>query len=101
MVQGGKDLGTATGFFYQKNNETYFVTNRHVVIDEEKKIKPDALRIKLHTNAQDLTKNIERTIPLYDNGRQRWYVHKDYPKVPIDVAVIKIEPKLQEGTVIK
>jgi len=34
MIQGGKPVGTATGFFYLKNDVLYFVTNRHVVIDE-------------------------------------------------------------------
>ena len=47
MLIGGKDVGTATGFFYVKNETTYLVTNRHVVVDETKGLKPDALRLKL------------------------------------------------------
>jgi len=101
MVQGGKDLGTATGFFYQQNETAYFVTNRHVVIDESQGLKPDALRLRLHADSRDLTKNVDRTIPLYNGGTPRWHVHKDYPKVPIDIAVIEMEPKLLEGTIIK
>ena len=101
MLQGGKDIGTATGFFYLKNETTYFVTNRHVVADETKGLKPDALRLKLHTDARNVTKNVERTIPLYDNAKPKWHVHRDYPKVPIDIAVIEIEPKQLEGTIIK
>jgi hypothetical protein len=27
--------------------------------------------------------------------------HRNYPKVPIDIAVIEIEPKRLEGTIIK
>ncbi|HEU0048075.1 MAG TPA: hypothetical protein VFQ43_10780 [Nitrososphaera sp.] len=99
MLQEGKDVGTATGFFYLKNETTYFVTNRHVVVDETKGLKPDALRLKLHTDARNVTKNVEQTIHLYD--RPKWHVHRDYPKVPIDIAVIEIEPKQLEGPVIK
>ena len=100
MMQGGTGVGTATGFFYVKNNTTYLVTNRHVVIDEAKSHKPEALRLKLHTDARDLTKNVDRTIPLYNNGKARWHAHKDYPKVPVDVAVIEMERKQLEGTAI-
>lgn len=42
MVQGSQNVGSATGFFYVKNDVLYFITNRHVVIDETKDIKPDA-----------------------------------------------------------
>src|SRR5215471_10707320 len=101
MLIGGKDVGTATGFFYVKNETTYLVTNRHVVVDETKGLKPDALRLKLHTDARNVTKNVDRTIPLYDNGAPQWHVHRDYPKVPINIAVIEIEPKQLEGTLIK
>ena len=81
MIQNGNPVGTATGFFYAKNDAVYFVTNRHVVIDGPKGLKPDLLRIRLHTTLDDLTKNVERDIPLYKNGKATWHVHKDYPSV--------------------
>ena len=34
MLLGGQQVGTATGFFYAKSDSIYFVTNRHVIIDE-------------------------------------------------------------------
>ena len=101
MLQGDKSMGTATGFFYLKKDTTYLVTNRHVVVDETKGLKPDALGLKLHTDARNVAKNVERTIPLYENARPKWHVHRDYPKVPIDIAVIEIDPKHLEGTIIK
>ena len=101
MLQGGKDIGTATGFFYLKNKTTYFVTNRHVVVDETKGLKPDALRPKLHTDYGNASKNVDRTIPLYDNDRPKWHIHRDYPRIPIDIAVIEIKPKQLKGTLIK
>jgi S1-C subfamily serine protease len=98
MLQGGQEVGKATGFFYSKDNTTYFVTNRHVVINEEEGLKADALKLRLHAHAKDLTKNVDRIIPLYQGDRPRWHVHKDYSKVPIDIAVIEVEPKLLSGT---
>jgi S1-C subfamily serine protease len=83
------------------SNETiYLVTNRHVVVDETRGLKADALRIRLHTNSQDLTKNVDRELPLYQNGKQKWYVHKDYPKVPIDIAVIELsQEQIKDGQI--
>ena len=98
MLQGGKEVGTATGFFYSKDNTAYFVTNRHVVINEEEGHKADALRLRLHAHPKDLTKNVDRIIPLYHGDRPRWHVHKDYPKVRIDISVIEVESKLLSGT---
>ena len=44
QIQNGQPIGTATGFFYLKNDTVYLVTNRHVVLDEAKRIKPDIHR---------------------------------------------------------
>jgi S1-C subfamily serine protease len=101
MVQGGKAVGTATGFFYLKNDRIYFVTNRHVVLDETKGLKPDELVVRLHANPKDLTANVERRIPLYRGATPTWHVHKNYPRVPIDVAVIDLEKQVTDSVVIK
>ncbi|MBN4054505.1 trypsin-like peptidase domain-containing protein [Nitrospira defluvii] len=102
MIQSGKPVGTATGFFYEKNDSLYFVTNRHVVVDESKGVKPDILRVRLHTNPDDLTKNADRDVPLYDKGKAKWHVHKEYASKAIDIAVIEIDAKaLTSGTFIK
>jgi len=91
QIQNGQPVGTATGFFYGKNNIVYLVTNRHVVLDESKKIKPDILRIKLHTDPKDLTKNVDYDIPLYSKGNSRWHSHKDFGTNNIDIAIIEID----------
>ena len=102
MVQGGRDVGTATGFFYSKNDVLYFVTNRHVLHDEAKGLKPDALRVRLHADAKDLTKNVDRVLPLYRGSTAAWHVHKDYARTRVDVAVIELDAKtITGGTVIK
>jgi len=58
-----------------------------------KGLKPDLLRGRLHTDAKDLTKNIDRDIPLYSADRPRWHMHPNYAKSLIDIAVIELEQK--------
>ena len=102
QIQTGRPVGTATGFFYVKNDVVYFVTNRHVVLDEAKGIKPDLLRLKLHTDPNDLTKNADADIPLYSKGVAQWHVHKDFAAKGIDIAVIEIDQKkFKSGLLIK
>lgn len=94
QLNNGQPIGTATGFFYEKNNIVYFITNKHVVLDEEKGIKPDTLRIRLHANPQNLFQNVDFDIPLYKNGVARWHIHKDYGTKKIDIAVIELDQEL-------
>ena len=102
QFKGGTPIGTGTGFFYIKDNALYFVTNRHIVINEKKKIKPDTLRLKLHIDPNDLTKNQNYDIKLYSNGKPIWYEHKDYEKNEIDIAIIKLDIReMQKKYVIK
>jgi S1-C subfamily serine protease len=91
QIQNGQPIGTATGFFYTKNDTIYFVTNHHVVIDETKGIKSDLLKVRLHTDPNDLTKNGDVDIPLYTNGAAKWHVHPDYSTKKIDIAIVEID----------
>ena len=102
LLQNGQPVGKATGFFYTRDETLYFVTNRHVVIDESKGLKPDSFRIRLHTSPQDLTKHVDRDIPLYVKSVPRWHVHKEYAKNQADIAVIEIDRKtVTAGTYIR
>jgi S1-C subfamily serine protease len=91
QIQNGQPVGTATGFFYTKNDTIYFVTNRHVVIDKTKNIKSDLLKVRLHTDPNDLTKNGDIDIPLYTNGVAKWHIHPDYSTKKIDIAIVEID----------
>ncbi len=91
QLQGSKSIGTGTGFFYIKDEMLYFVTNRHIVLDEQKGIKPDTLRLKLHVDPNNLAKNQDFDIKLYSKGKPAWYVHKDYNKKKIDIAVLRLD----------
>ena len=64
QVKGGQEIGTASGFFYDRGGRLFFVTNRHVCQDDATGIVPDLLRLKLHTDRHDLTKNRFHDIPL-------------------------------------
>lgn len=102
QIQDGQQVGTATGFFYIRNDVVYFVTNRHVIVDEEKGIKPHTLRVKLHLDPNDMTKNVDFDIPLYSAGLARWHVHPDYTVKKIDVAVVELDQRaLRAGHFLK
>jgi hypothetical protein len=61
-----------TGFFFTKNNNLFLITNRHVIIKEDEKYFPNALRMLLHTNPADLRQNANFDIHLYDGHRRLW-----------------------------
>jgi hypothetical protein len=68
FAMGGKtkEPDSATGFFCGLDDKLYFITNRHNVIDEDDWFYPDELRLNLHTDQNDLTRNRMFTISLYD-----------------------------------
>jgi S1-C subfamily serine protease len=88
--QGGTPFGTASGFFYESGKQVFFVTNRHVVLDESKGTRADELILSLHIDASDITKSAELIVPLQEGGRSKWLVHPKYPKPPVDIAVIQL-----------
>ena len=67
-MQGCNVIGSASGFFYTKNNEIFLVTNKHVVCDKKKGIYPDSLRLRLHKDLNDITKNGDFNVPLFSTG---------------------------------
>jgi hypothetical protein len=96
---------SASGFFYRQNEEKYLVTNRHVVVSESDEIYPDILRIMVHTSTTSLIPRRIIDIPLYNEPNQVWIEHPDNngitnPKEKIDIAIIKVTDKLQNGDVL-
>ena len=70
---GNRRISSATGFFYRnESNKYYLITSRHVLIDEIKGHFPNAVRLYLHTDADDLTKNEEFDLDLYDGAQKLW-----------------------------
>jgi hypothetical protein len=75
LVKAGVPDGTATGFFYRRENKLFLVTNNHVCRDESdpsKPFVPDLLRLRLHTSPSDLTQNGDYDLPLYAGTARLW-----------------------------
>jgi Trypsin-like peptidase domain len=76
LYKGGDNENTlryATGFFYSnQKNKLFFITNKHVIIEEAKKYFPNYLRFTLHTNPEDLKQNKDCDIALYDGRNKLW-----------------------------
>lgn len=88
QLQAGQTVGTASGFFYEAGGKLFFVTNQHVVKGEGRP--PDTLRLTLHTDANDATKNGTFDIPLFDQSqKQLWKIDAASPEA--DVAVLQVD----------
>jgi hypothetical protein len=88
-----EEPGYGTGFFYlNPNAQLFLITNRHVIIDEEKGKIPNIVRIQLHTNPNDLRVNRDYDIPLYKVAKKLWREPNpfaDVVAIPLDVKDIQ------------
>jgi len=82
-------LTNATGFFYETGGRLFLVTNRHVVIDEPSRHRPEHLEIELHIDPANVTAVTGYKIPLYGNNRPLWRETSDARGV-IDVIAIEL-----------
>lgn len=92
----GRPEAIASGFFYTQDEQLYFITNRHVVIKEEDDYHPDEIRLKLHTNPNDIRQNGTLSLQLYDGqGEASWMEHPvhgrriDVVAIPLDTPEVK------------
>lgn len=96
QVEGQNIQGTATGFFFEHNNETFIITNRHVV-EYARKGKDPKLVFNLHTNGTDLSQLKLVELPLkVDNS----FVWKEDEDAEIDVVAIPVEKNLISASII-
>lgn len=91
QLNAGAVVGSASGFFYTRNDKLFLVTNQHVMHDEKKGITPDTLRLRLHTDANNITLNDNFDIPLYADKKQLWKTHPKFKDA--DVALIEVDKK--------
>ncbi len=87
---GQKHLSNATGFFFERDDRLFLVTNRHVVLDEASDHRPDRLEIELHVAPENVAMTTQFSIPLYRNQRSVWREGCDSTG-PIDVVVLELE----------
>jgi len=87
---GTQALTVASGFFFQRDERLYLITNRHVLIDQPTGHLPDRIEIEVHTDANNLTQATALSILLYRAGRAIWRQGSDGAG-DIDVAAIEID----------
>ncbi len=98
---GRQSLTAATGFFFDREERLFFVTSRHVVIDQPSHHLPDRVEITLHTSETDLTRVVVQSILLYEDGKSVWRQGRDSIG-EIDVAVLELQrDALPEGVVVR
>lgn len=86
----GVHLTSATGFFFERDNNLFLVTSLHVFRDEKEGHFPDLIQIEFHVDPDNVTRSVEYSIPLYENKMSQWIAGSD-KSGNIDVAAIKID----------
>lgn len=94
-----RPMTNASGFFFQRDEQLFLVTSRHVLIDEPSAHFPDRIEIELHVDADNMARAVAFSIPLYRNGAPLWRQGIDTAG-DIDVAVIEIERDALPATTI-
>jgi S1-C subfamily serine protease len=87
---GTQALTGASGFFFQRDERLYLVTNRHVLIDRPSGHLPDRIEIEVHTDADNLTHAATMSVLLYRGGQSIWRQGRDSAG-DIDVAAIELD----------
>src|SRR5262249_25117093 len=84
-----KNANVGTGFFYKNisKNSMFLITNRHVIRDEKKDHIPNVVRIRLHTDPSDMSKNCDYDIHLYNLIKPIW---RNPNPVQADIVAIPI-----------
>lgn len=93
IVKAGSFIGSATSFFYTRQDHLFLVTNRHVVRNDGTGHMPDTLRLRLHRNPNNLYDNGDWDVSLYVAGSQLWKTPPAHPDA--DVALIRLEERSQ------
>jgi hypothetical protein len=83
-------LTNASGFFFERGEQLFLVTSRHVLVDEPTGHYPDRLEIELHIDPENLARSTGFSIPLYHDGKGAWRQGLDSAG-QIDVAAIELE----------
>ncbi len=87
---GSRILTGASGFFFEREERLYLVTSRHVLIDKPTHHYPDHIEIEVHADADNLTRSVALSVPLYSGGKSVWHQGRDAAG-EIDVATIELD----------
>lgn len=97
---GQQPLTNASGFFFERDERLYFVTSRHVLIDEPSGHLPDRIELETHMDGHDLSRTTVLSILLYEQGRASWFQASDTGG-EIDVAAIRIDRSILQGVTVR
>jgi len=89
-IAGTERLTNATGFFFERDDRLFLVSNRHVVLDEPSGHRPDRIEIELHVDPENMAQTTAFSIPLYRDSRALWRQAGD-PAGTVDVMAIELE----------
>jgi hypothetical protein len=87
---GDTVLTNATGCFFERDGRLYLITARHVVLDEPNNHVPDALRIEMHVDPENVVPTVDLWVPLYRGGEPLWRQSIDAGGL-IDVVTIELD----------
>lgn len=87
---GQRALTGASGSFFERDGRLFLVTSRHVLIDRPTQHFPSRIEIEFHVDAMNLTRSVNLSMLLYQDGRSVWREGKDAGG-DIDVAVLEID----------
>lgn len=82
-------LTNATGFFFERSEQLFLITCRHVLFDPSNRHSPDRIEIELHVGEEHLSQAIRFSIPLYENGLSLWRTCSDTAG-DVDVAALEL-----------
>lgn len=90
-----------SGFFYTSRGNTYYITNRHLVIKEDDRYFSDRMSITVHSDPNDLRRRREVLVYLYDgDGNPVWREHSKLA-ASVDVVAVPLTPDQLRGCVIR
>ncbi|WP_082224598.1 S1 family peptidase [Halolamina rubra] len=87
--------GHATGFYYNFEEETYLITNRHVIAPQEGS-SPDSMRIFTRSHPVPIEREFH-DIDVAEGEGEDWYGHEsefDIAAVPLDFNLDSINPRI-------
>jgi Trypsin-like peptidase domain len=96
-LSGSQHLTNATGFFFQRDERLFLITNRHVVLDEPTNHRPDRLSIEIHADPANVVATTQFLIPLYHDAHPLWREGTDSAGT-VDVVALEIQRQALPAT---
>lgn len=87
----GQQQAVASGFFYIDSDRLFFITNRHVVVEEDENYYPDEVRLRLHLTSTDIRQNDDFPLTLYDTSSNPIWLEHPNAEARIDVVALPLD----------